>query len=67
MREQELSAQQRELLLSILDQWIRDAKEEISNTDDWRFRDELKRRKELAISIVEPLDPSAAHEYRLAS
>jgi hypothetical protein len=67
MLRDELSAEQRELLLAILDQWIREKKEEISNTDDWRFRDDLKRRKELAISIIEPLDPSAAREHRLAS
>lgn len=58
-----LDGRQQELLRRILDEWISGLKMEIGSTDDYTFRRELKEDKELAISILAQLDPSAAQRY----
>jgi len=62
-----LQQTQADLLRRILDVWIREKKQEIADTDDFDYRTRLKADRDLAISILQQIDPRQAGAYRTAS
>jgi hypothetical protein len=58
---------QHQLLVRILDAWIRETKMEIGDTDDRAYRATLRQDKDAALSILEQLDATAASRYRVGT
>ncbi len=56
----ELSDEEVEELQSILRNYLSDLRMEIAGTDNWDFREGLKRREMLLDRVLERLEPKAA-------
>jgi hypothetical protein len=61
-----LDERQHQLLVRIVDTWIRETKAEIGDTDDRSYRATLHDDKDTMLGILEQLDPAAAAPYRVA-
>jgi hypothetical protein len=55
----ELSAEERDFLVDLLDEDLRDLKMEIADTDSFAFKQRLKARERVLIGLLQRLDQSA--------
>ena len=55
-----LSAEERDLLLEVLESYVSDARMEIADTDSTEFKAQLKARKEMLKSILDTLRKGGA-------